>query len=320
MSPRELDRPCPTPAEASDPTPGYHLGGMAEIVLTEPHAQRLGVPDATPTSRIVIQPSRGWRALDLRELWRFRELVYFLALRDIKVRYKQTALGVAWVLIQPLLAMGIFSIIFGGIARLPSEGIPYPLFVITGLVPWFYFANATSGASGSVVGNTQLISKVYFPRLVIPIGAVLANLVDLSVGIGLLLILLLVFGFSIGLQILALPFLVVLLVLTVLGVSVWLSALDVQYRDVRYAVPFFIQVWLFATPVIYPASQVPEAWRPLLALNPMAGVIEGFRWALFGTTPAPVVLLTISTVVVLAVLGTGLLYFRRMERTFADVI
>ena len=268
---------------------------------------------------VVIEPSHGWRALDLRELWRFRELVYFLALRDVKVRYKQTALGVAWVLLQPLLAMGIFSIVFGQ-RGLTTSGIPYPLFVVSALVPWFYFSNATSGASGSVVGNTQLISKVYFPRLAIPLAAVLANLVDLGIGLLLELVLLVVFGVTPGWQLLAIPALVALVVLTALGVSVWLSALDVQYRDVRYAVPFFIQVWLFATPVIYSAGDVPERWRPLLALNPMSGVIEGFRWALLGVGDAPVGALGGSTLIVLALLATGLLYFRRMERTFADVI
>jgi lipopolysaccharide transport system permease protein len=268
---------------------------------------------------IVIQPSRGWRALDLRELWRFRELVYILALRDVKVRYKQTALGVAWVLLQPLLAMGIFSIVFGS-RGLTTNGVPYPLFVISGLVPWFYFSNATSGASGSVVGNTQLISKVYFPRLAIPLAAVLGNLVDLSIGILLMLLLLLVFGVGWTAQLLMVPVLVVLMVLTALGVSVWLSALDVQYRDVRYAVPFFIQVWLFATPVIYSAADVPERWRPILALNPMTGIIEAFRWAFLGTRDPPSAALIASMGVVLVLLTTGLLYFRRMERTFADVI
>ena len=253
-------------------------------------------------------------------MWRFRELIYFLALRDVKVRYKQTALGVAWVLLQPLLAMGIFSFVFGQIARLPSDGVPYPLFVFAGLVPWFYFANATSGASGSIVGNTQLISKVYFPRLVIPLAAVLANLVDLAIGLVLEVGLLAYFGVHPTPRLLLLPLLVVLVVLTALAVSVWLSALDVQYRDVRYAVPFFIQVWLFATPIVYPASQVPERWQALVGLNPVAGVIEGFRWVLLGSSTDPVHLLALSVVVVCAVLGSGLLYFRRMERTFADVI
>jgi lipopolysaccharide transport system permease protein len=267
----------------------------------------------------VIEPSRGWRALDLRELWRFRELVFFLALRDVTVRYKQTALGVVWVLLQPLLAMGIFSIVFGQ-RGLTTNGVPYPLFVVSALVPWFYFSNATSGASGSIVGNTQLISKVYFPRLAIPLAAVLANLVDLSIGLLLEFVLLMVFGVTLGWHLLAIPLLVVLMVLTALGVSVWLSALDVQYRDVRYAVPFFIQVWLFATPVIYSATDVPERWRPVLALNPMTGVIEGFRWALLGVGELPLSGLAISTALVLFLLGSGLLYFRRMERTFADVI
>jgi lipopolysaccharide transport system permease protein len=267
----------------------------------------------------VIQPSGGWRALDLRELWRFRELVFFLALRDVTVRYKQTALGVAWVLLQPLLAMGVFSIVFGQ-RGLATGGVPYSLFVVSGLVPWFYFSNATSGASGSIVGNTQLISKVYFPRLAIPLAAILANLVDLSIGLVLELVLLVVFGVAFSWQLLAIPLLVGLVVLTALGVSVWLSALDVQYRDVRYAVPFLMQVWLFATPVIYAAGDVPERWRLLPALNPMTGVIEGFRWALLGTGEPPLLGLASSTAIVLVLLGTGLLYFRRMERTFADVI
>src|SRR2546428_2760916 len=273
---------------------------------------------AAPTTT-VIEPSRGWRALDLRELWRFRELVYFLALRDIKVRYKQTALGVAWVLLQPLLAMGIFSIVFGQ-RGLAANGVPYPLFVVSGLVPWFYFSNATSGASGSIVGNTQLISKVYFPRLAIPLAAVLANLVDLSIGLLLELVLLAVFGVGFGWHLVALPVLVALIVLTALGVSVWLSALDVQYRDVRYAVPFLVQVWLFATPVIYSTNDVPDRWRVLLALNPMTGVIEAFRWALLVTGDPPASALAGSMVIVTLLLTTGLLYFRRMERTFADVI
>jgi lipopolysaccharide transport system permease protein len=272
-----------------------------------------------PTTTTVIQPSGGWRALDLRELWRFRELVFFLAQRDVKVRYKQTALGVAWVLLQPLLAMGIFSIVFGQ-RGLTTGNVPYPLFVVSGLVPWFYFSNATSGASGSIVANTQLISKVYFPRLAIPLAAVLANLVDLSVGLLLELVLLVGFGIPLGWHLLAIPLLVVLTVLTALGVSVWLSALDVQYRDVRYAVPFFIQVWLFATPVIYSVGDVPERWRTLLALNPMTGIIEGFRWALLGTGDPPLAAIAGTIAIVLVLLGTGSLYFRRMERTFADVI
>jgi lipopolysaccharide transport system permease protein len=272
---------------------------------------------APPVS--VIEPSGGWRALDFRELWRFRELVFFLALRDVKVRYKQTALGVAWVLLQPLLAMGIFSIVFGA-RGLSTDGVPYPLFVVSGLVPWFYFANATSGASGSIVGNTQLISKVYFPRLAIPLAAVLANLVDFSVGLLLAIVLVVAFGVPLSLSLLALPILVGLSLLTALGVGVWLAALDVQYRDVRYAVPFFMQVWLFATPVVYAVGDVPERWRVWLYLNPMTAIIEGFRWALLGVGGPPLTALAASTVLVLAILSCGLLYFRRMERTFADMI
>ena len=273
---------------------------------------------AMPTTG-VIEASRGWRALDFRERWRYRELVYFLALRDVKVRYKQTGLGVAWVLLQPLLAMGIFSIVFGS-RGLTTAGVPYALFVVSGLVPWFYFSNATSGASGSIVSNTQLISKVYFPRLAIPLAAIAANLVDLSIGLLLELVLLVVFGVPLGVHLLAIPGLVALIILAALGVSVWLSALDVQYRDVRYAVPFFMQVWLFASPVIYSVADVPERWRLVLALNPMTGVIEGFRWALLGAGDPPLGALAGSIVTVLALLGTGLFYFRRMERTFADVI
>src|SRR5215216_5821179 len=279
----------------------------------------MAISSAASPPLVLIQPSRGWRALDLRELWRYRELVYFLALRDVTVRYKQTALGVAWVLLQPLLAMGIFSIVFGS-RGLTTDGTPYPLFVISGLVPWFYFANATSGASGSVVSNTQLISKVFFPRLVIPLAAVLAGLVDFAIGLLLLLVLLPIFGVAFTLELLLLPVIALLIVLTALGVSVWLSALDVQYRDVRYAIPFLMQVWLFATPVIYAAADVPERWRSILALNPMSGVIEAFRWALLGARDPPLAALARSAVIVALLLATGLLYFRRMERTFADVI
>src|SRR5438128_5916430 len=274
----------------------------------------IGAPAVT-----VIEPSSGWRALDVDELWRFRELVYFLALRDVKLRYKQTALGVAWVLLQPLLAMGVFSIVFGS-RGLTTAGVPYSLFVVSGLVPWFYFSNATSGASGSIVSNTQLISKVYFPRLAIPLAAIVANLVDLGIGLLLEVVLLVVFGVPPGLHLLAIPVLVALIILTTLGVSVWLSALDVQYRDVRYAVPFFMQVWLFATPVIYSVADVPERWRPLLALNPMTGVIEGFRWSLLGVGDPPLAALAGSLAIVVVLVSSGLLYFRRMERTFADVI
>jgi lipopolysaccharide transport system permease protein len=268
---------------------------------------------------VTIEPSRGWRALDLREVWRYRELVYFLALRDIKVRYKQTALGVVWVLLQPLLAMGIFSIVFGS-RGLSSDGVPYPIFVISGLVPWFYFANATSNASGSVVSNTQLISKVFFPRLVIPLAAVSAGVLDFCIGIALLLVLLPVFGVAVTAKLLLLPLLAGMIVLTALSVSVWLSALDVQYRDVRYAIPFLMQVWLFATPVIYATADIPQPWQAVLSLSPMSGIIEAFRYVVLGAGEPALPKLALSMLIVVALLITGLLYFRRMERTFADVI
>ncbi|MGI9145094.1 MAG: ABC transporter permease [Chloroflexota bacterium] len=267
-----------------------------------------------------IQPSSGWRTLDLGSLWKYRELVYFLAWRDVKVRYKQTALGVAWAILQPLAAMAVFTVFLGSLVHVPSDGLPYPLFAYVGLLPWTYFSNAAIGASSSLVTNTHLVSKVYFPRLVIPIAAVLAGLVDLGIGLVLLVGLLLVLGVSPGAGLLTLPLFVFLNILAALAVGIWLSALDVQYRDVRFAIPFLIQVWLFATPVVYPASIVPEQYRALYGLNPMAGVVEGFRWTLLGGTPLSGPLLAVSVTVVLTMLLTGLLYFRRMERTFADVI
>jgi lipopolysaccharide transport system permease protein len=267
-----------------------------------------------------IRPSSGWRALDLRELWQYRDLIYFLAWRDVKVRYKQTALGVAWAILQPLAAMAVFAIFLGGLVHVPSDGLPYPLFAYVGLLPWTYFANAATGASSSLVANTSLVSKVYFPRLAIPIAAVLAGLVDFGIGFVLTFGLLLIYGVSPSAGLLSLPLFVGLLLLTALAVGVWLSALDVQYRDVRYAIPFLIQVWLFATPVVYPTSVVPSQYRALYGLNPMAGIVEGFRWALVGHTEFPAPLLAVSVLVTAALFLSGLFYFRRMERIFADVI
>lgn len=271
-------------------------------------------------AEIVIEPTHGWRALNLGELWRYRELVYFLALRDIKVRYRQTAIGIAWAILQPVLAMVIFSVLFGTLARMPSEAVPYPLFAFAGLVPWTYFANAASSASGSLVANSNLVSKVYFPRLVIPIAGVAAGLIDLAIGLVLLVVLLAVFGLPAGATLLLVPMFIVVTTLTALSISIWLAALDVQYRDVRYAIPFLIQMWMFATPVAYSASLVPERVRALYGLNPMAGVVEGFRWALLGRGDPPGAMMAVSMTVVIVVLVTGLFYFRRMERTFADVI
>jgi lipopolysaccharide transport system permease protein len=265
-------------------------------------------------------PPRPWVPLDLRALWAYRELLYFLAWRDIKVRYKQTVFGVAWAIIQPLAMMVVFSVFLGRLAGVPSDGVPYPIFVYCGLVVWQAFAGSLASATGSVVASASLVTKVYFPRLVIPVAAVAVGLVDALVGCGVLVLLLIYYHVGIAPAILTLPAFLLLAVLTALAAGVWLSALNVLYRDVRHAVPFLIQLWLFATPVVYPSSLVPETWRPLLGLNPVTGVVEGFRWALLGTDPPSLPLLALSTGASLVVLVGGLYYFRRMEQTFADAI
>jgi lipopolysaccharide transport system permease protein len=273
-----------------------------------------------------IRPSRGWRAIDLRELWHYRELLGFLTLRDIKLRYKQTALGVAWAVIQPLLTMAVFTIFFGKLGGLPSDGKPYALFVMAALLPWQLFAYALTQSSNSLVAEQRLITKVYFPRLIIPVASILSGLVDFVVAFGLLLVMVAagsVLGWvriSPTWAALALPGLVLFAVLTALAVGLWLSALNVQYRDVRYTIPFLTQFWMFLTPVAYPASLVPAPYRLLYGLNPMAGVVEGFRWALLTTDAPDWGLMAVSTGVVAVLLAGGLLYFRRMEKTFADVV
>ena len=266
-----------------------------------------------------IRPPSSWASLGLKELWQYRELLYFLVWRDVKVRYKQTALGAAWAVIQPLFMMLVFSLFFGRLAKLPSDGIPYPLFTFAALLPWQLFAHALTESSNSLVANERLITKVYFPRLVVPIAAVLGGLVDFAIAFALLLGLMGWYGVVPGIQVLALPLLLLLAVMTALSVGLWLSALNVKYRDVRYTINFLIQFWLFATPVAYPSSIVPERWRALYGLNPMAGVVEGFRWALFGTEP-PRAMLAVSALVVLFLLVGGLYYFRRMEQQFADIV
>ena len=275
-------------------------------------------PAVLPT--MYLRPPRGWAELDLRELWEYRELLYFLTWRDIKVRYKQTALGAAWAIIQPLFMMVVFSLFFGRLAKMPSDGIPYPVFTFCALLPWQLFAHSLSESSNSLVGNQNLITKVYFPRLVIPISAVFAGLVDFSIAFVILLLMMVYFGLVPTLAVIALPGFVLLAILTALGVGLWLSALNVQYRDVRYTLGFITQFWLFATPVAYPSSLIPEQWRWLYGLNPMAGVVEGFRWALLGKAEGPGWLLLVSVLVVIALLISGLYYFRRMEQTFADVV
>ncbi len=274
--------------------------------------------DSLPT--FFIDPPSGWTSIGLQELWAYRELLYFLTLRDIKVRYKQTALGAAWAIIQPLFMMLVFSLFFGRLARVPSDGIPYPIFAFCALLPWQLFANALTESSNSLVGNQNLITKVYFPRLVVPISAVLGGLVDFAIAFGILLLMLAYYHIVPTWAIVTLPGFLLLAIMTALGVGLWLSALNVQYRDVRYTINFVIQFWLFATPVAYPSSIVPARWRALYGLNPMAGVVEGFRWALLGKSGPPGALLWVSVTVVIALLIGGLYYFRRMEAQFADIV
>lgn len=295
---------------------------MASVDQVHKGEGRAGA-DAGGPPLTLIEPQRGWAALGLRELWAYRELLLFLIWRDIKVRYKQTALGAAWAIIQPLFSMLVFSLFFGGLAGIrPPAGIPYWVFVYVGLVPWTFFANGMSQASDSLVGNANLIRKVYFPRLAVPVGTVLAGLVDFGLAFGALLVAMLVSGAGVALapRLLLLPLFLLLALATALAVGIWLSAVNVQFRDVRYVVPFLVQIWMFVTPVLYPSTLIPsERLRALYGLNPMAGVVEGFRWALLGTDP-PGPMLLVSAAAALALLLGGALFFRRMERTFADVV
>lgn len=281
-----------------------------------PATSRTPNPPIAPT---IIAPSRGWVSLKLDELWKFRELLFFLTWRDVKVRYRQTLLGVTWVVLQPLATMLIFTIFFGNLANLPTDGIPKPIFYFSGLLPWQFFATALAAAANSVVNSSNLIKKVYFPRLAVPIASTLAALVDFAIAFVVLLALMAFYGIMPTANVLLLPLFTLLALATVLGVGFWLSALNVQYRDVRYVVPFLTQFWMFATPVVYPASLLPEHWRAFYGLNPMAGVVEGFRWALLGNEP-PQSLIAVSSLVALGLLVSGAFYFRRTERKFADVI
>lgn len=267
-----------------------------------------------------MAPARGWTALQLGELWSHRDLLYFLAWRDVKVRYTQAALGVAWAVVQPLLMMAVFSIFLGRLAKVPSDGIAYPVFVFSGLVPWTYFANAVATSTESLVSSSNLVSKVYFPRLVMPVAAVLSWLPDLIIASVILVGLMLLRGLVPAWTAVLVPVVMVNALVAAACVGVWTSALNVAYRDVRYAIPFMIQLGLFASPVVYSSSLVPQRWRALYGLNPMAGVIEGFRWALLGRGHAPWSLIAVSAVTAIALLVGGLFYFRRVERGFADVI
>jgi lipopolysaccharide transport system permease protein len=283
------------------------------------------VPVAPPVHALPmlrIRPTPGWKALNLRELWQFRELLWFLALRDIQVRYKQTLLGVAWAIIQPLMAMVIFSIFFGRLGGLDQKTpqIPYPVFVFCALVPWQLFNYALTQSSNSVVSEQRLLTKVYFPRLIIPVSPILSALVDFGISFILLLGMMVYYGVRPGAAVMLVPFFVLFALLAALAVGLWLAAFNAIYRDVRYTIPFLTQFWLFATPIAYPSSIVPQRWQWVYGLNPMVGVVEGFRWALLGTASPSVPALASSCLMVSALLVGGLYYFRRMEKTFADVV
>ena len=286
------------------------------------HAVQSAYPetDAGPPEGFTRFGARRGAGLSLHELWAYRELLYFLVWRDIKVRYKQTVLGAAWVILQPLLTMVVFTLFFGNLAKVPSDGIPYPLFSFTGLVPWTLFAYSLTESSTSLVTNQNLITKVYFPRLIIPLASVLAGLVDFAISFSVLLVLMIYYGVVPQLAALTIPLFVIFAVLAALSVGIWLSALNVEFRDVRYTIPFLTQVWMFITPLAYASSLVPPRWRLIYGLNPMAGVVEGFRWALLGKTGAPGLLLAASIGAAGLLLIGGIYYFRRMERTFADVV
>ena len=269
---------------------------------------------------VVIKPSKGWVSLNLRSLWEYRELLYFLTWRDIKVRYKQTALGAAWAILQPMATMLIFSLFFGRLVKVPSDGIPYPLFAFAALVPWTFFSNGLNQSSNSLIASANLLKKVYFPRLAIPIATVLAGVVDFILAFLVLLLLIVYYRMTPTINIVWTPLFLALAFITSLGVGLWMSALNVKYRDVRYVIPFLIQIWLFATPVAYPSSLLSQPWRTIYGLNPMVGVVEGFRWALLGTATAPGLMFVASSVAALLILVTGAFYFRYMEKTFADVV
>jgi lipopolysaccharide transport system permease protein len=271
-------------------------------------------------TEIVIEPARGWFDLNLVDIWHYRELLYFLTWRDIKVRYKQTVLGAAWAVLQPLLTMMVFSVIFGKLAKLPSEGVPYPVFAYAGLLPWQLFAYALAQSSTSLVADKSLITKIYFPRLIIPLSSVMAGVLDFVIAFFVFVGMMLVYDIPFTWRILALLPLTLFAVLTALAVGLWLSALNVQFRDVRYTLPFLTQFWMYATPIAYSSTLIPQQWRLLYSLNPMTGVVEGFRWALIGKSSSVGPMILVSAVVVLLLSLGGLVYFKKMEDKFADVV
>ncbi len=269
---------------------------------------------------LVIRPSRGWSSLNLIDLWRYRELIFFLAWRDISLRYKQTMLGAAWAIIQPLFTMIVFSIFFGRLGKIPSDGLPYPIFSFCALLPWQLFAYSLTESGNSLVSNQNLITKVYFPRIVIPLSATLSGLLDFAISFLFLLGMMFFYHIKPTQAIWTLPLFVILALLTALGAGLWLSALNVQYRDVRYVIPFLTQIWMFLTPIAYPSSLIPPAWQAVYGINPMVGVVEGFRWALLGVGRPPGMLFIVPICVSIILLISGMYYFRRMERSFADRI
>lgn len=285
-------------------------GGMTKVAL----------PTSIEGFHIHISPSKGWVSLRLNDLWLYRELLYFFVWRDLKIRYKQTILGASWAIIQPLFTMVIFSLFFGRLAQVPSDGIPYPIFSYAALVPWTFFANGIIQASNTLVNNSNMVKKIYFPRLLMPVSAVMAGIVDFVLAFIVLLMMMAYFRIYPTTNIIWLPLFLFLALITSLGTGFWLSAMNAQFRDIRYIAPFLIQAWMFLTPIAYPSSLIPEPWRVIYGINPMAGVVEGFRWALLGTDTMPGLMTVISGIVAIIILVSGAYYFRRMENTFADVI
>lgn len=278
------------------------------------------ITSKTSEEVVYLRPSRGWIHLNLKDLWRYRELIYFLTWRDVKVRYKQTVLGAGWAILQPLINMVVLTIIFGRFANMPTEGIPRPIYTFTALLPWGLFAKALSDAGRSMLANRSMITKIYFPRLIIPLASVMGGMVDFLIQFAILIMMMLYYRYSPNLAVFALPLFLLLALATALGFGLWLSALNVLYRDVNYILPFLTQLWLLVTPVAYSSRVVPSQWQWLYALNPMVGVVEGFRWAMLDAPPPDIQTLAISTLITFIVLVTGMYYFRRMERTFADLV
>lgn len=270
--------------------------------------------------KLIIKPSYGWAALNLRDLWLYRELIFFMTWRDLKVRYKQTLLGASWAILQPFLTMIVFSIFFGNLAKVPSDGVPYPIFSYTALIPWTLFSKALQDASRSLVANSHMITKIYFPRMILPLSSVMAGVVDFLIAFIVLLGMMVFYNIFPTVNVWVLPIFLLLALVTAVGVGLWLSALNVLFRDINYVLPFLTQFWMYLTPIAYPSSMVPSKWQAIYALNPMTGVVEGFRWALLGTGQPPGIMTLISSIVAVVLLISGMFYFRRMERLFADMV